>query len=210
MANNGELFAILCYNKAIICKDNTVGSLTSTQQSIVVGSVLGDGCVRHPKGRKSALFEVNHSYQYREYVDWKYETLKEFVRTPPKKRKNNGKRIAYRFTTLSFPEMTQIYNRFYVNGKKIIPNDLYLDPVMVAVWFMDDGCKSYNALYLNTQQFDRQSQEILMQCLDRLGIKSTLNKDKIYHRIRIRVESVPYFISLVRSYIHPMFQYKIG
>jgi hypothetical protein len=46
---------------------------------------------------------------------------------------------------------------------------------------MDDGSKSYRTVYLNTQQFDVQSQErIKAQLLSQFGIKVTLNRDKTY------------------------------
>src|SRR5256885_899260 len=46
---------------------NTVGSLSATQHSVLVGSLLGDGTLRiQGRGtrRKNALLEVNHSAQF--------------------------------------------------------------------------------------------------------------------------------------------------
>ncbi len=39
--------------------DNTVGSLTKFQGSLIVGSLLGDGYLRVVRGRKNAFLEVN-------------------------------------------------------------------------------------------------------------------------------------------------------
>ena len=189
---------------------NIVGSLTLIQKSIIIGSVLGDGSLRKTQNRCNALLEINHSFSSKEYVDWKYEHLKNLVITPPKKRKNNGKRIAYRFTTRSLPEITQFYNKFYKNNNKIIFENIVLDPLVMAVWFMDDGNKTYNALYLNTQQFDLDSQyELINQLFNQWGIESTLNKDKIYFRIRIRTSSTPKFKKIIQSFVLPMFYYKL-
>ncbi len=41
-------------------EDNTVGSLSETLHSIVVGSLLGDGAMRC---KKNALLEINHCYE---------------------------------------------------------------------------------------------------------------------------------------------------
>jgi hypothetical protein len=60
-------------------KDNTVGSLTETQRSVIVGTLLGDGAMRC---KTNALLEINHSYAQREYVDWKYQVLANLVATP--------------------------------------------------------------------------------------------------------------------------------
>ena len=100
---------------------NTVGSLTPTQHAVLVGSILGDGTLRRQgkMRRINALFEVNHCLQCREYVDWKWLHFQEYVLTPPKARKGNGKRVAYRFTTRSLPVFTNYYEWFYKDGKKM-------------------------------------------------------------------------------------------
>ena len=70
--------------------DNTVGSLTQIQKSLIIGTLLGDGYSRIIPKRKNALLEVNHSFAQKEYVDWKYEILKNISGSPPKERKGNG------------------------------------------------------------------------------------------------------------------------
>ena len=183
-----------------------MGSLTERQKAIIVGCVLGDGAMRC---KTNALLEVNHSLKQSVYVDWKYSELRELVSTVPQKRFSNGGRIAYRFTTRSLSELTEIYKRFYTNGKKIIPDDLMLHPLSLAVWFMDDGCKSYRALYLNTQKFSVAEQNTLASLLNKhFGIKATLNKDKKYYRLRIAVSSVSRFLEIIQPYLLPMFCYK--
>ena len=39
--------------------DNTVGSLTEFERSIIIGSVLGDGYLRTIPGRKNAFLEID-------------------------------------------------------------------------------------------------------------------------------------------------------
>ena len=189
--------------------DNTVGSLTQEQKSIIVGSLLGDGYLRIVPNRKNAFIEINHSISEKDYVDWKYLKLKDLVKSPPKQRKGKGRRIAYRFFTRQHPELTELYQKFYKDGKKIIPN-LKLDPLMIAVWFMDDGSKSYKTYYLNTQRFDYQSQKILIQMLkEQCGINSSLNRDKEYFRIRVKQKSAEIFKKLIIDYIIPAMKYKL-
>lgn len=187
-----------------------MGSLSSTQDAIIVGSLLGDGTLRKQGTRINALLEVNHAYKYKEYVDWKYNLLKEFILTPPKHRIGKGNRVAYRFTTRSIPSFTKYYNKFYVNGKKIIPNDLSLSSLALAVWFMDDGCKSRSSLYLNSQQFVLKEQKLLQELLWRsYKIDSSLNRDKQYWRIRITTASTTRMKDIISPYILPCFRYKL-
>ena|SRR3989338_3395375 len=91
---------------------NTVGSLTSMQHAILVGSLLGDGTLRRQDSRPNALFEVNHAFQYKDYVDWKYLYFRQFVLTEPKARKSNGERIAisiYNTKPSSFYEIPRVF-----------------------------------------------------------------------------------------------------
>jgi len=188
-----------------------VGSLNQVQISVLVGSLLGDGTLRKALGKLNALFEVNHTVKQKDYVDWKYKQLKLFVLTSPKARKGNGSRIAYRFTTQSLPVFTQLYDRFYQNKRKIIPSDLQLDPLALAVWFMDDGSKSRSSFYLNTQQFFLEDQYKLLKLLkEQFNFMASLNKDKIYYRIRINTESSKRFKEIIQPFILSSMKYKLG
>ena len=94
---------------------NAVGSLSGVQREIVIGTLLGDGTMRC---KTNALLEINHSITQRTYVDWFYDQFKTFVSTPPRSRKGNGDRIAYRFVTRSLPEFTPYFHLFYEAGKE--------------------------------------------------------------------------------------------
>jgi len=205
LAYNGEVH----YTKGIM--DNTVGSLTQLQRSIIIGTILGDGYLRIVRGKKNALLEINHSLSQKEYVDWKYTALSALCKSAPKSRNGNGMRQAYRFTTRQHPELTTLHTAFYGESKKSIPDNITLDPLMLAVWFMDDGsrCRASD-VYLNTQQFALQDQERLRAMLGSLAIESSLNKDKEYKRIRIAKSSIPKLFELISPYVIPSMTYKLG
>ncbi|OGY63814.1 MAG: hypothetical protein A3I89_00780 [Candidatus Harrisonbacteria bacterium RIFCSPLOWO2_02_FULL_41_11] len=190
--------------------DNTVGSLTQLQRSVIIGSILGDGYLRIFPGRKNALMEFNHSFKQKEYVDWKYLILKNISGSAPKIRKGNGNRIAYRFYSKQIFELSELHKLFYKNGKKIIPDAINLDPIILSVWFMDDGsrCRSVD-VYLNTQQFSIADQKKLILALEKLGLKTALNKDKIYYRLRFLKSSLPKLRELLKDKIIPSMKYKI-
>jgi len=191
--------------------DNTVGSLTQLQKSVIIGSLLGDGYIRQMSGRKDAFLEINHSISQREYVDWKYSVLENISGRAPTARNGNGRRIAYRFYTRQLPEMTELMNIWYQNGTKIVPDDLELNPIILSIWFMDDGsmCRESD-VYLNTQQFKSASQQALVEKLGALGLQVTLNKDKQYHRIRFLKSSVPVLKNIISAHVIPSMQYKLG
>lgn len=191
--------------------DNTVGSLTQLERSIIIGSILGDGYLRIVSGRKNALLEINHSITQSAYVDWKYSRLKELCKSGPVIRKSNGTRIAYRFTTRQHPELSELHRLFYINDIKMIPDSLVLDPMMIAVWYMDDGSKCRESdVYLNTQQFSEIDQKKLINLLRIMKIESSLNRDKTYQRIRINKSSLPRFFEIISPYVVPSMAYKLS
>ena len=198
------------YNNSI-SMDNTVGSLTPFQESVVVGTLLGDGYLRIVPGRKNAFLEVNHSWKAREYVDWKYDILKSICISGPKTRKGKGKRIAYRFYTKQHQALSELYRKFYQSREKIIPSSFKIDAVILGVWFMDDGGRSGDSdYYLNTQKFSIKDQKRLIMCLNELGLRANLNKDKTYYRLRFYKDSISRLRDILCGIIIPSMRYKLG
>ena len=187
-----------------------MGSLTQQQKSFMIGTILGDGYLRIIPRRKNAFLEINHSIVQRDYVDWKYDLLKSIVKNKPKVRNGNGGRVAYRFYTQCLPEITELFGNFYQEKKKIIPNNLTLDPMGLAVWYMDDGSRSGGSVYLNTQQFLVADQQKLQKILqDQFGINSSLNKDKEYMRIRVISRDARKFCDIIRNHVPQCMHYKL-
>ena len=185
---------------------NAVGSLSEVQHAILVGTLLGDGSMRC---KTNALLEINHSYRQRSYVEWKYRHLAELVGTPPRTRRGNGGRVAFRFVTRSLPALTPYYRLFYEGGRKRVP-DVELSPLALAVWFMDDGCRSRNAVYLNTQQFALSEQRRLLRMLEQQWeIVGALNRDKCYRRVRLTVDGTRRLAQLIEPLLLPELRYKL-
>ena len=161
-------------------------------------------------GRSDAFLEINHSIKAKGYVDYKFNKLKRICESAPKERTTNEGRSAYRFFTKQHKDLTILYGLFYKNKRKIIPKNLNLDPVSIAIWYMDDGSKSRDRdVYLNTQQFSLLDQKKLLNCLRKFGINARLNRDKKYYRIRILKESIKNFMSIVAPHTVASMEYKL-
>lgn len=191
--------------------DNTVGSLTKRERSVVIGCLLGDGHMRIVPGRRNAFLEINHSIKARAYVDWKYSELQRICRSAPTERASGTEgRRAYRFTTKQMEQLTELYHQFYRVGKKTVPKDLRLDHLALAVWYQDDGSKSRSSdIYLNTQQFSLLDQKRLLHQLREHKIRARLNKDKQYYRIRILKDSIPLFMKMIENDVIASMRYKL-
>lgn len=199
--------------------------LTKEEKDILVGSLLGDGCLRIMSRCTVPAFSVSHSEVQKPYVFWKYEKLKRWVRTSPWKEERiyhkdkSRKTFSWRFQTLSNSAFMELWETFYCNGKKIIPDNLSSllrhSPLALAVWLMDDGNKNHKAVFINTQSFTLDDQYKLPQVLkESYGLNATINKHSIsngkqLYRIRIDTESTRKLSSILHQYLLPEFYYKI-
>lgn len=198
--------------------------LNDFQKQLMVGSMLGDGNLRIVGRNREAHFTVDHSEHQQAYVLWKYEVMREWVTTPPKvltrvyHKDTHRVLTSLRFQTISHEEFSLWYKIFYRGGVKIIPENIrniLTSPVSLAVWVMDDGNKNYQAVFLNTQQFEKHEQERLMACLrENFGLQCTLNKHWFYkgkqlYRIRVDTKSTRVLHQLIGSYVLSSMTYKI-
>ena len=85
------------------------------------------------------------------------------------------------------------------------------NPLVLAVWIMDDGTKEGNQLRINTQSFSKSENELLIKILRaKLGIDAALNRDKGRFRLRVKGESMPKLKRLVKKYFIPSMLYKLS
>jgi recombination protein RecA len=206
--------------------DNIVGRLqsefSSHQIDVIIGSLLGDArleCrsigVRSPI---TARFRVHHGLKQKEYLLWKYNVLKEFVKKEPAEitwvnPKRNLHEVSWYFHTKSMQELGTLYHYFYKNGIKILPENIFeiLNPVMIAVWFMDDGSNTKESFTLNTHSLEKKDQVRIVNYLrESFGINATIVKDRTKLKISIGKYDYKKFSAVVEPYIIPSMIYKIA
>ncbi len=182
-------------------------NLTLLQRTLVLGSLLGDGYLMPTTS--GYCFRVNHGLQQQEYVDWKFNLLSDFVRTPPQK---SGR--CYYFRTITHSDFVQFRSFFYVDNRKIVPVEfLYKEftELSLAVWIMDDGAADGKQLRINTQSFTFSENEALISFLRaKFGIEARLNQDKGRPRLRITAASMERLKKLVKPHIIPNMLYKFS
>jgi len=119
--------------------------LTRDQRQIILGSALGDACVYKPETSRNAYVLMKHSIKQREYVEWKYNILKNLVVSPPKYMKSKphprtGKEYeSISFKTRQIPCITEIHDLMGTREITQLWLDEITDPIALAVWYMDDG-----------------------------------------------------------------------
>ena len=180
---------------------------SSEQWDLIIGSLLGDGYL--VQTTRGYAFRVNHGTHQKDYVDWKYEKLKDFVNSFPKFAEN-----CYYFRTVTHDAFNDLQAQFYPKGKKQVPRQLIasrMNPMTLAVWLMDDGSKDSNQIRINSQSFSEEDNQFLANVLwANLGIVTTINHDKKFFRLRVAQSSMAKLIGLVRPYIIPCMLYKFS
>lgn len=201
---------------------NTVGRqfhISQLQKEIINGCLLGDGSLECRSKEGSARLRIHHGWKQKEFVFWKYKTLRNLVSCPPRKiiswknPKNNEDYYSWYFHTRTNPKFKELYRMFYLDGRKVLPQNIFnlLTPTTLAVWIMDDGCNVGGSLILNTQNYSMPEHLILQKTLqEKFGILSTVNKDRDEFRLRLNRKNYSKLIKVVSSdiIIHSM-RYKI-
>ena len=195
--------------------------LTKEQREILVGLMLGDGCLESQNKGRTFRLKIEQSNLHKDYVDWLYGKFKEFVLTEPKtKIKTIGEKkyLNYGFQTLSCGNLRFFAYQFYSKKltEKQIPRLIkrFLTPLALTIWFMDDGqikSRKHRALLINSQCYSRNDLRLLQNALEeKFNIKTTLKKEKRGFRIYLLSETINNFLELVSPYILPSMKYKLG
>src|SRR3989338_2616272 len=195
--------------------------LSEFQRQVLVGTLLGDGCLETRNAGKTYRLKIEHAIAQKDYVDWKYQVFKNFTLSEPRihKRISYGSvRENYCFSTVSHGSLRFYGQQFYQNNKKVMPVMIskILTPLALAVWFMDDGSiksKQHKALVIHSQSFNKQDLELIRGVLEvKYKIKSALRKrkDGSGFVIYLLSETIDIFIALVEPYILSSMKYKLG
>jgi len=193
-------------------------ALSQTQEQIVTGLLLGDGYLEFDKFKASRL-QIKQAECKKEYVFWLYTHFADKVRTPPKQR---GDTMQWYFSTRSLRELEEWRSNFYPNGKKIVPRnitELLVDPITLAVWFMDDGVldyriRSHYSFTLSTDAFSIAEVQLLQHTLlKNFGIESSIqtpsSRGTKYTKLYIGKNGREKFLEAVKPYMLKCFAYKI-
>lgn len=201
--------------------DRSKITLSSQLEEILIGLLLGDLCAQKETKGKNARLLFEQGTVHEDYLLHLYELFKEFclqapksyTRSPDKRTGKAYSRIS--FKTRAFPCFTDLYNLFYVEGKKIVPmniGDLFT-PMSLIYWLADDGyfCKSSHRVFLCTESFTSDEVDRL---IDLLNGKWDLSCYKIRrgksYRIVIPSKSLTGLQDLLKDIAPKMMLHKIG
>ena len=178
-------------------------ALTPQEIEMIIACLLGDGTLS--KSGKNYRLRIEHNSKHKEYVEWKYKKLTRLCVSPVQYVSAHS---SVRFGTVGHPEITQLRDAWYPDTKQII-SGLKLTPMMIAVWFMDDGTKHRDTVDISVHSFSPKSIESLRKQLLEYGIETTINSDSKGKRLYVLKKSYPNFKKLVSPYIVKCMAYKL-
>jgi LAGLIDADG DNA endonuclease family len=188
-------------------------------KEILFGSLLGDGKLEMAPRAINARFGFIQSDKNKEYFLFllnEFSTLcsvkyREYTYLD----KRTGKRYkSLNFWTKSLPILTELYNIFYFNKVKIVPNNnelSLLSPIALAHWIMQDGSRgTCKGLYLCTDSLtEKDVKRIVIYIKDRYKISCSIHKFNGRYRIYILAKSVHTVRDIINPYLHESMLYKL-
>ena len=203
-----------------------------TQRDVLVGSLLGDGCLQVHNG-VFPYFMERHGVVQREYLEYKASLLAEFsaraVRqyVPRAVGFSKGDPMVD-WSTLAQPEFRELHQIFYggtKGGRKRIPENLreLLSPLSVAIWYQDDGSLVQGTrqrilrLHIgNVTEDDAKRAAAALNDLVGVTFRPALIKamydgrEATQWNLRLGTwEEIDAFLDYVRPHVHPTLAYKV-
>lgn len=121
----------------------SVISLSDQCKQVILGSLLGDGCLTIQKGYKNARMQIRHSIVQEDYIKWKFEMLSEIALKKLQYQKpdgySNNQKIGFMSKAMS--QLTEINRICYKDNKLQIKRFWlnHLTELGLLIWWLDDG-----------------------------------------------------------------------
>lgn len=194
--------------------------LTSPQEQMLLGTMLGDGSMRLPLTlRGNPSYGSRHGWKQHKYNCRKHALLRSFVVAKPKKRKNGGYgKFLSVFTSRNTPVLWPIASLCLRDRLKRVSRE-WLDKLTwegVAWWIMDDGARSNRIMVICTHSFTPEEVDLIVRWFKEKGlackrgmVRSKLRPNYFYPVVRFCVASTYQLADLIRLYVFPEMAYKI-
>jgi hypothetical protein len=160
--------------------------LNKDLNDFIIGSLLGDASI----SRNGRNYLLQQSSKYYEYLKWMEMILNNYGVScrnnicDTSGKKNNHMWYGYHFSTLTNPTFNLLRNKWYPNGKKIVPKDIIkeITPFMLLKWYVDDGTIRHTpkgfSIRICSHGFTREDNNYLSKMLHNVNINSTVRSDK--------------------------------
>lgn len=187
------------------------------KRSIIVGILLSDATLQRLNEGGGARLQFKQKYGQFEYLYFVFFQLSHYCsRGPSVTKAILHKKVHYglSFTTRSLDCITELYNWFYQDGKKIIPNNLYdlltWEGLVHWIYLKSNIRSTYlsyrsnkaKGLFINVDGYTIRDIVLLMNVLMiRHRLSCSLHKVKNVSHIYIKNKSIPLLLNGIRPFI---------
>lgn len=170
-------------------------------KDFVDGLILSGAHLRARATQKSASLWLRDENS--NYLEWVRQQLKAIgIETSSFVCLEDG---SFRLITRFSPNLYPFYLKWYKKGKKRLPHDFELSPIVALIWFLRGGhiekinrSRYTPAIRLWIFRFPRTDREqILREFAAKIGIHVSLYEGKQYAMLRIGVKDVPKFLKYI-------------
>lgn len=183
------------------------------KRSIFIGILLSDATLQRLNKGGGTRLQFKQKYGQFEYLYFVFFQLSHYCSRGPSVTKSIlHKKVHYAlsFTTRSLNCITELYELFYLEDKKIVPKNLYelLTWEGLVHWICGDGTYS-SGITLQTQCFTIEELVLIINVLIvKFGLECTIHKQYNYSLIYIKSKSIKKNLHKMLPYIHPTMLYK--
>lgn len=125
--------------------------INEIQRELLKGLAMGDGCINiHSKNWSLVWGSINKEFM--EWFNWRVGDIGVEVREVEEYLEDKRKRLPsgwnsenmnlhkiYRWSTITHPEMNNIFSRWITDREKKFPKNLDLNPIKTCIWYCGDG-----------------------------------------------------------------------
>lgn len=188
------------------------------QIDLLDGHLLGDACIVKPQPLvPNSSCRIVQSCKHIQYIQYVADTMAVYANKPVRQSDIYDKRTkkSYHRCWIQSPAtkwLAQQRERWYPQGKKILPSDIVITQQLLLRFFLDDGTvATTGGLYIATDDFPIEDTERLADLIGNYcNFKLTLHKSgtKNQFRLYIKGSSRKDFLSAIGSCPVPIYAYK--
>lgn len=203
-----------CKSDDIVLMIKNIDEISYIQQSVLVGKMIGDGGLNMKNG--SASMDFSHKKDHLQYLEYTLRCLGDIAGNRQTNRMSGYGTEMTRARTINSSGIYQCFKDWFVDGKKIIPDNVRLSPIALAFLYMDDGSLGHD-----DKQEDRANfalcdydEKSIDNFVNNMWIQNNIECKKHqdasgYWRVRLNAKEAIKLFIIIAPYICPIMQYKI-
>jgi ATP-dependent exoDNAse (exonuclease V) alpha subunit len=216
----------MCIGEEIIVRGY---QFTAEQRSILIGSMLGDGCMEAKNKRVSPQITITSGNDQKEYLKFKHQALGVLAGKIRKGKSGYTDNPVWYFSVNVVDETYEIAKEMIISGrhpsgrKRWTPTNKFLeliDKQALAIWYLDDGSLARQKLAsgkenvyatIHSNQFSKEDNQRLADYLYyKFCIAPSVHLSKGYYYLNFNKKETAKLINIILPFIPHCMKYKVS